>query len=202
MACYLHALHSLFLCGGSTRNCSSYTSILGRRSVNIVLYVPQCLFKLELSHCVLRQTLKSKTQQSYAQLHQSYFWIALLIRWRVYRILITPFWHVESRKTGSYPVKWWNICVLKVWSNRAFFYFLSCAQSTNPSGFLIELFNKCKTPNEVSCPPASRNHCRNISTNYQSYLMVKMHLGVWNTLIRFFSIKHNPGKKVKHSSMY
>lgn len=50
-----------FLCGGSTRNCSSYTSILGRRSVNIVLYVPQCLFKLELSHCVLRQTLKSKT---------------------------------------------------------------------------------------------------------------------------------------------
>lgn len=61
LACYLHALHSLFLCGGSTRNCSSYTSILGRRSVNIVLYVPQCLFKLELSHCVLRQTLKSKT---------------------------------------------------------------------------------------------------------------------------------------------
>lgn len=56
-----------------------------------------------------------------------------------------------------------HLCFKSV--KQSFFYFLSCAQSTNPSGYLIELFNKCKTPNEVSCPPATRNHCRNISTN-------------------------------------
>lgn len=188
-----------FLCGGSTRNCSSYTSILGRRSVNIVLYVPQCLFKLELSHCVLRQTLKSKTLFTASSI--------LLLNCIANQVTCLPCINhtvltrgiEKNRIVSSEMVE--HLCFKSV-KQSSVFYFLSCAQSTNPSGFLIELFNKCKTPNEVSCPPASRNHCRNISTNYQSYLMVKMHLGVWNTLIRFFSIKHNPGKKVKHSSMY
>lgn len=61
LACYLHALHSLFFMWWFNKKLQFIYSSLGRCSVNIVLYVPQCLFKLELSHCVLRQTLKSKT---------------------------------------------------------------------------------------------------------------------------------------------
>lgn len=137
-------------------------SSLGRCSVNIVLYVPQCLFKLELSHCVWRQTLKSKTLCTASSI--------LLLNCIANQVTCLPYINhtvltrgiEKNRIVSSEMVE--HLCFKSV-KQSGVFYFLSCAQSTNPSGFLIELFNKCKTPNEVSCPPASRNHCRNISTN-------------------------------------
>lgn len=137
-------------------------SSLGRCSVNIVLYVPQCLFKLELSHCVLRQTFKSKTLRTASSI--------LLLNCIANQVTCLPYINhtvltrgiEKNRIVSSEMVE--HLCFKSV-KQSGVFYFLSCAQSTNPSGFLIELFNKCKTPNEVSCPPASRNHCRNISTN-------------------------------------